>query len=52
MNLKSCDLDPIPVFIMNCQFSDNYDYQPFNGILSTDLKVASVKLWHCSRSNL
>ena len=55
MSLKSCDLDPIPVFIMNCQFSDNQDYQPFSGIwsiLSTDLKVASVKLWHCSRSNL
>ena len=23
-----------------------------SGVLSTDLKVASVKLWHCSRSNL
>ena len=35
MTLKSCDLDPIPIFIMNCQFSDNQDYQAFNGIWST-----------------
>ena len=31
---------------MNCQFSDNKDYQPFNGLWNTsytNLKVASVK---------
>ena len=53
MSLKSCDLDPIPVFIMNCQFSDKIiNLSVESGVLSTDLRVASVKLWHCSRSNL
>ena len=50
MNLKSssCDLAPFPVFIINCQFSNKIiNLSMESGILSTDLKVASVKLWHC-----